>query len=439
MKKNKGKLVRDIDYINNLMGQCAYAEDVNNEKLLQQSKSALVTNKTNIYKMALLSLNRDGNTYKFILDNFKKVAKKNTLKTIEIADTWKEAELLLQKIDLRIILNENIALKEPFKNDLFSNQTLYINQIKDFQFGCTKYRLFFRREKVKNFNEYGEPDKFEKSYTIVDLYMMIFQKKYYEAMEELTKMFKIKISNIETKFKNNQEKKLDKNLMILNDLKGYPSLYSYISKYMLVLRALNLKAKRHILSIDKSYKKQSVFYTTARSFEVELVQIIKEQIEEVENFGGLSYSTIDRLFQLYRIFGLLEVVPDDQVPQKYKDNAPPKVSNLYNDFMYFIIPVYDKITLAKAERIAKKLAKAGFVISQIKRKRIEEIMGKEFSDNIYRASVSRYERAVERSRVKGIDAPQEFEKKRVRIEGGEDEEDDEIPFESITKEIKDII
>ncbi|MBZ9621422.1 hypothetical protein G9F71_000760 [Clostridium sp. FP2] len=424
MKKANGKLVRDIDYVNNLIGQSIYAEDINNKELKKQSKSALVSNKINIYKLGLLSLNSDGDTYNYILHNIKKIAEKNTLKVVGVCDDWKSAELILQSIDLRLILNVKILLKQTFKSDLFPNEKLYINQIKDAEFNCTKYRLFFKKEKVRSSNEDGEPDKFENSYSILDLYMMIFQKKYYEAMEDLTKMFEIKmrILKIENKFRDNQKKKIERNLIALNDLKDYPNLYGYISKYIMVLRELNFKSNKHVMSISKSYEQQCVFYTTVRTFEVELAEIVKELMQRGENLNVISYSTISRLFQLYRVFGLLIVVPDDKVPKEYKDNAPQKINSMYNDFIYFTIPSYNKTTLANAERIAKKLAKAGFVISKMRRETIQGIMGKVFSDNIYCASVARYERSVINAKKEGVDAPQEFGRKRHRSG------DDKMPF-----------
>jgi hypothetical protein len=426
MKKINGKLVRDIDYVNKLRGEWIEASSENNKKLEQQSKSALISNKKNIYKLALWSLNRDGDTYNYVLYNIKKVAKKNKLKVIEEVNSWKHAERLLQSIDLRLILNVSISLKQTFESDLFPSGKLYINQIRDIGFNCLKYRLFFKREKVWSSNEDGEPDKFEEAYSILDLYMMIFQENYYQAMEELTKMFGIKLSNIdlENRFRNNQKKKIARNLTLLNDLKDFPNLYKYISKNIMILREINLKSNKHMVSVTKTYKRQAVFYTTARKFQEELEKTVKRLIEEGEIANVISYSTISRLFQLYRVLGLLVVVPDDQVPEEYKNNAPQKYSTMYNDFMYFTIPSYDKTIIANAERIAKKLAKAGFVISKMRREIIQEIMGKEFSDNIYSASVARYERSVVNAIAEGIEAPQEFGRIRVR---GEEEEDGEVP------------
>lgn len=341
------------------------------KKLLQQDKE-------NRLKLIESDMNRDGKTFDYIIETIQKTAKKYSIKAK--VNSFKEAEKLLGEVDLRAVLGVKVELKEVFTVDLFLNfrdkkeKELYINYTKN------GYRMFYKRNQV-SFTKEGEAETFEFSLNLIDLYKMLFKTKYYETMEELCGMFKIEVKG-ELKFRQAQKEKFADNMIALANINKYPSLSELVGKNLIVLKELNLKSLMHSLTVEKSYKGETVFFAPIKEFKDEMEELGNQLIEGSEKVETLSTSTIGRLFQLYRVLGLTEMVETENVPQILLTSAP-KTNKLYVESVYYTIPQYNSVSLMKAEKVAKKLIKGGFKISQIDYEIISKLLGKKIADKAY--------------------------------------------------------
>lgn len=137
----------------------------------------------------------------------------------------------------------------------------------------------------------------------------------------------------------------------------------------------------HSLTVEKSYKGETVFFAPTRDFSKEMKELGKQVTEGNKEIKTLSSTSVGRLFQLYRVLGLIEVVKTENVPQSLLVSAP--TQKLHIEPVYYLIPRYSSVFLEKAERIAKKLVKGDFKIADICYETILKILGKKLADDVY--------------------------------------------------------
>lgn len=383
MEINEKLYITHTDLINNLQMSVQHSEG----KTQAMLKETLQRDKKSSIALIKNDINKDGETFNYIKTNFEKIAKKHAVKTKVKA--YKDAEKALKEVDLRNILGIKVELKEVFTMDLFLKhnkeeyQELYVNYTKD------GYRIFFKRKEL-SYKLSGQAETFEFSLNLIDLYEMLNEnKKYYKIMEELCNMFQIEAKK-EIKFANAQKIKHADNIIALKNIGKYPNLSELISKNLIVLKQLNDKTLDCSLTIEKSYKGETVFYAPIRKIADELKDLVKQAIEDGTEAKSLSTSTITRLFQLYRVLGLIELVEMENVPQILLTSAP-KTNKLHVEPVYYIIPQYNSTFLEKAEKIAKKLNKGGFKIAEINYETIKKILGEKVADKAYSHVADRME------------------------------------------------
>lgn len=381
MEINEKLYITHIDLINNLQMSVQHSEG----KTQAMLKETLQRDKKSSIALIKNDMNKDGETFKYIKANFKEIAKRNAVKTKVKA--YKDAEKALKEVDLRNILGVKVELKEVFTTDLFLThkekepRELYVNYTKD------GYRIYFKRKEL-SYKLSGQAESFEFSLNLIDLYQLTHEdKKYYEIMEELCNMFKIEAKK-EIKFANAQKIKHADNIIALKNIEKYPNLSKLISKNLIVLKELNDKTMDYSLTVDKSYKGETVFYAPVRKIADELKDLVKQATEDGTKAKSLSASTITRLLQLYRILGLIEMVETENVPQIL---LTPKANELHVESVYYIIPQYNSAFLEKAEKIAKKLNKGGFKIADIQYETIKKILGEKIADKAYAHVADRME------------------------------------------------
>lgn len=385
MEINEKLYMTHTDLIHNLQMSVEHSEG----KYQGALKKTLQREKLNDLGLIRSNLNEKGETFNYIKENFEELAKIHAVKTK--VKSYKDAEKALKEVDLRNILGVKVELKEVFTTDLFltykeeAQQELYINYTKD------GYRMFWKRRKL-SYKLSGQAETFEFSLNLIDLYQLTHDdKKYYEIMEALCNMFKIEAKK-EIKFANAQKIKNADNLIALKNIEKYPNLSKLISKNLIVLKELNDKTMDYSLTVDKSYKGETVFYAPIRGFAKELKELVKlkQATEDGTEAESLSASTITRLFQLYRILGLIELVEMENVPQILLTSAP-KTNKLHVEPVYYIVPQYNNAFLEKAEKIAKKLNKGGFKIADIQYETIKKILGEKIADKAYAHVADRME------------------------------------------------
>lgn len=383
MEINERLYFTHTDIIHNLQMSVEHSEGKYQgvlKKILQRDKKSSIG-------LIINDMNKDGETFKYIKANFEAIAKKHALKTK--AKSYKDAEKALKEVDLRHILGVKVELKEVFTTDLFltygekEHQELYVNYTKD------GYRIFFKRKEL-SYKLSGQAESFEFSLNLIDLYQLTHDnEKYYEIMEALCNMFKIEAKK-EIKFANAQKIKHADNLIALKNIEKYPNLSELISKNLIVLKQLNDKTLDCSLTIEKSYKGETVFYAPVRKIADELKDLVKQATEDGTEAKSLSTSTITRLLQLYRVLGLIEMVETENVPPILLTSAP-KANELHVESVYYIVPQYNSAFLEKAEKIAKKLNKGGFKIAEIKYETIKKILGEKIADKAYAHVADRME------------------------------------------------
>ncbi|MZK49028.1 hypothetical protein [Clostridium beijerinckii] len=367
--------------------------DILNRLLSKRITLRLATDLAIIYK--------EHKIYKYFEDNFKQIAKGNSYFGKKVK-TFDEAKKLICKIDFRPFFNLTYDLRESFQSFFYYRElgifySAYINSIKVEDTNGRKYvayKMFIETDK-RSIIGTDKIEEFEISLNLIDIYRAMFKKNYYEAMEELATMLGIDINNKDTKYRREQKVKFANNILLLSNIADmYSNVSQLIDRNIFVLKEMNLKAIESTLTSKESYNKQAVFFCSTRHMEARLKEVAEQIIEEEQKIKTLSYNYIARLFILYRVLGLLVVVNPENVPQRMINLMPQKADKDYYDTYFYIIPEYDSITFAKAERIAKKLIKGGITLENISRIEIEKVMGKEFSQKIYSASVRRYQNAL---------------------------------------------
>ncbi|MFL0163963.1 hypothetical protein [Candidatus Clostridium helianthi] len=419
--------IENISAIKERIGEAKKCNDLKQVDILNRLLSKRIT-----LRLAtdLAIIYKEHKIYKYFEDNFKQIAKEYSY-CGKKAKTFDEVKKLICKIDFRPFFNLTYDLRESFQTFFYYRELgifypAYINSIKVKDINGREYTAFkmFIGTGKRAIIGTDKIEEFEISLNFIDIYGAMFKKNYYEAMEELAKMLGIEINNKDTKYRREQKVKFANNILYLSNVGDtYPNVSQLISRNLFVLKEMNLKALESTLTSKESYDKQAVFFCSTRHMEARLKDIAEQIIEEEQKIKTLSYNYIARLFVLYRVLGLLVVVNPENVPQRMTNLMPQKAHEDFYDTYFYIIPEYDSIIFAKAERIAKKIIKGGITLENISRIEIEKVMGIEFSQKIYSASVKRYQNALLRPKKnKAIFEKTKDEKRNVILE----KEDDEV-------------
>jgi predicted amino acid-binding ACT domain protein len=431
----------EIENINNIKAMIKQAEINNEHKRVNELKRILSNRVAFKINEEQIVVDKESKQYTFFEDNIETISKTIFLSGKNVR-SYDEAKKAICKIDLKLFFNAKVELKEYFNiffKDIATglNRSAYVNEVKMSDENGRNYygyRLFLKSKKrYIEIDKFSKVDEYEVSFTLIDLYKTIYKIGYYQTVEELSKMLNMSIICKEAKYRTEQKVKYADNMITLTErIKDFPTLNRYIGKNSTVLEQLNKKALESLLTTEESYNRKSVFFCSVRHMEDRLKKIAMEITEGDKEFKTLSYGYINKLFMLYRVLGLLEVVSPENIPPKFIHLMPEKSLeaklNKHYDTYFYAIPTYNSVILGKAERIAKKLAKANFTIENISRETITNILGEEIGQTIFSASIARYRQAV----TNNIDKA----KRSIRVHAEEkivyltptNEIDDEMPF-----------
>lgn len=372
----------ELEYINFLQLQIKMAEQMNNMSTAVKFKRELRTLAEDRIKEARKMLNKESGQLQFTINNIDRIARKMPIN--KKVRSQEEAVKLINSINLAKFLQLEVKENEEFICPFFLRKF----EDRAYIYTINKVSRYFLKSKPKKMDN-GEYDTFEKSYTLIDLYRIFFDKNYYQALEELSELFNIIIINKDTTFRKKQKEKFATNMLALSKLKdNYPYLNQLLGKHLIVLKELNLVALEYMSTVEKSIDKQAVFFYTARQMEERLHTIAKQLIKKNEELKILSYSAINRLYCTYRVLGLLTEVEKENIPILIIQDAP-VLTGKKNDILYYIIPEYNTILLSKAERIAKKLKNARFSATTHGYKEVREILGDKIAGSIYKVTAKR--------------------------------------------------
>lgn len=151
----------------------------------------------------------------------------------------------------------------------------------------------------------------------------------------------------------------------------YPKFYKLSKNYLYILGKLNAWGLAHITTDKESVKGESVFFVST----THLANSIKA-----------DQPMVSRAINMFAILGFINKINPDEVPEHLftiaKELRGDRLEFKYITF--YSLPIIDSKTLAKAERIAKKLEKNKITnMQQISKGKIIEIFGQDFADTIY--------------------------------------------------------
>jgi len=156
----------------------------------------------------------------------------------------------------------------------------------------------------------------------------------------------------------------------------YPNLYQFSKNYLYILEKLNAWGLAHITTDKESVKGESVFFVST----THIADSIKANLIKADQ------PMVSRAINMFAILGFINKINPDEVPEHlFKIAKELRGDRLeFKYITFYSLPIINSKTLAKAERIAKKLEKNKITnMQQISKKKIIEIFGQDFADTIY--------------------------------------------------------
>lgn len=282
---------------------------------------------------------------------------------IEYETTKKDLMVKLMKYDIiSLLFNTGAKWGEYNECKLIPGNLCWISSD-----GKTKIHRYFSLNRETK-EVYG--------FNIWDLMEIISGFDMHYAMRILVKTLKIKYK--EGEWMKIQEYKYLHNLSVImkpEKIAGdFPELYKYVKSYLPVLEKLNNIAQLHIYGEDYSVHDDAVFFSS---------------LNYISNYHAEIYKTdrikVNRAINLFALLGMVEKVDPAKVPQEVLDSA----INLTGEFIKFnlvniyTIPVYDYMTLKKANEVVKKLRENKVVVKYLTREVVADIFGEEKAREIY--------------------------------------------------------
>ncbi|MGG7619541.1 hypothetical protein [Bacillus coreaensis] len=190
--------------------------------------------------------------------------------------------------------------------------------------------------------------------------------------------------------------KLEKNLSTLKDNNSLKENYTFL--YRVINRNLRYLTDFIHYSIDKMVSrlatKNGHFYFFAKSRDLPLI------------FNYSNYNTWNRNINIFCTLGLIEKVPFDNINRTMRRRAIREKKQLakfmninatkLKEATFYTIPLYDKKTLMKANRLAKTMLENNYRANAFSKIFLINVFGQEFADKVFQdnRSVSEYSNYV---------------------------------------------
>lgn len=334
-------------------------------------------------------LNNNSNVIKTIKNKLNEFATTN--KEEVIVKNYNKAKEEILKIDLRNILDLNIELKVCYKDTLFNlENTTYIAKFKN-----GEYRLFVN---TRGYKKDGEWINFHPSLTLINLYILIYNVSYKTALEQLMKVFNIKINGRMQKLEQAEKMKFaDNTLAIRKEIPKYNNLMNFIGGYLYILEHLNYISLETTIDEYKQFKNNNIFFATVRDIAGNMKEL--EKILDI-NIKAKSKSSISKALSLFRAFGLIKEV-EFEIAKDHFDTRKGSVEHYQKKF--YITVILDEKVLKKADKIAKKLLDNDITIKNFEYEEVkdidEDLATKVFINtiktNINKANAEKFKKATE--------------------------------------------
>ena len=291
-----------------------------------------------------------------------------------IEATREEAECELSKvintkdgfINIDYCIEENVAL-----GMWIYRASLYTAKLKSYMASDrrTKKQLYFlKSNKELNDNSYSI------YFDIVEIYEICLKcNNHYSAIKELCKLV-----NIQIEYEINQENKYENNLKLLKETsllkEKYPVLYDCLKYHFKLLETINIEGQGYVNYSYKSYKGENIF-----AFSNKIIGLKAVNAESIENKSKSVKGTVNPKITLYCLLGLLQKIPFENLPKKYRFKA----IGYNNEENSYIIPLYTEEILIEAENRVRKLKEAKIKPTKINSEKCRLIFGEEIYRNIF--------------------------------------------------------
>lgn len=213
----------------------------------------------------------------------------------------------------------------------------------------------------------------DKGLDIIDIVSKLKNLNFFEAIQYLCEIYKIRLKNNDIKWIEEQKTKYFRNIELLSDrnfLEKYKNLSRVIRWGIHVIAEINQIGIEHIGLQYYSCEGQSVFFFSNRY----LAKRLKSR----------SFNLINKYVNLFCVLGLLKKLPKDKIPSEFRKTAKLIASRTgQREIHFYIIPPLEQV-VDNAEKIAKEMIEAGYSsILSMSKVMVENLFGGKYASEIY--------------------------------------------------------
>lgn len=307
------------------------------------------------------TLRKDSKVYQLFNKYINKYSFKNEVKV----ESFKDAEYLINSsIKFVDIFNKN-------ENEKFEDELCFYNKLKIIK--NNKLMFCERGQAVFNNNVLTCIDMYNKTVTIIQLYKIINNIKYYQkAIELICAELNIKIGGREMILKMNEREKAANNIAMLNDLDRYPNLKKLINKNKFLLEACQIFAINNSFASAEFDNNNNLIFLVTSTYMHNYLKNVAEQIkaEDEKEIKVLDTRYIRRIMLMFETLELIQIAE----PTTALKNRENKDNKYIDSYKYYTIPFYSHKILLKAEEIAEKLRANNITASNISKAKIEKLI-----------------------------------------------------------------
>ena len=395
-----------------------HAVDIYDNKKTQEFNRKLHLVKRQYIEKAKVYMPDDNDYRKYLIENLERV-KLNSALNITVKTTQEAISLLEGKIDMRLMFGiGSHSYAEIFDSEVFYEEEYYegieatkeeaelamskiINNKDGFikikysiqeqvALGKYTYWLSLYTSKLKAYISFNTKNKkqlyFIKStkdsndysyniyLTIIELTEICFKcKDQYSSIKKLCQLLNVKIE-----YEENQVKKYENNLKVLNEdyiiESKYPILFGCLKYHGDFLKVINIYGQELINFSDNNYLDEN-FFCFSNDF-IGGKAINSEIIDKMLNFGK---GTVNSKINLFCVLGLLEKVSFKELPEKYRHRA----IGYKKEENYYIISSYTVEVLNEAEKRLSMIKNAKVKATKLSGAKCRAIFGEELYGSVY--------------------------------------------------------